>query len=172
MRVVGEGIKDKVEFLSQTPHYEVDKVYVEDHGCFYEVDKVEDLKYEAECVLRLKRTPRSVMEEICPEIEETSLSKKLKTSLRRACSALENDSLAVGVSEIYSPPRITKEAKAQKVSVGGAYDLLTGYNLKHTKDLDRMWRELCAEDPELVVASPPCTPFSPLQEWNFPHMSL
>ena len=172
VRVVGEGIKDKVEFLSQTPHYEVDKVYVEDHGCFYEVDKVEDLKYEAECVLRLKRTPRSVMEEICPEIEETSLSKKLKTSLRRACSALENDSLAVGVSEIYSPPRITKEAKAQKVSVGGAYDLLTGYNLKHTKDLDRMWRELCAEDPELVVASPPCTPFSPLQEWNFPHMSL
>ena len=48
----------------------------------------------------------------------------------------------------------------------------TGYNLKHTKDLNRMWKELRAEDPELVVASPPCTPFTPLQEWNLPRMSL
>ena len=100
VKVVGDDVKGKVESLCCTPHYEVDKIYVEDHGVYYEVENVKDLEYEAECVLRLKQTPRSAMEDLCPEVEETSMSKKLKTSLRKANNVLENKSFAVGVSEI------------------------------------------------------------------------
>ena len=68
-------------------------------------------------------------------------------------------------------PRITKEAARQKLKVGGAYDLLTGYDLRCRKDLQRMRRALAEDEPELVTCSPPCGPFSPLQRLNFPKMS-
>ena len=106
----------KVKSFCQTARCEVEKIYVEDGGALFEVDKVEDLQYEAECVLHFKQASRLVMEDACAEIEETALSKKLKASLRKACSSLENESLAVGVNEIYSPPRITKEPKRQNVA--------------------------------------------------------
>lgn len=74
------------------------------------------------------------------------------------------------MAEVYSQPRVPKEALRQGLSVGGAYDLLTGYNLRDTRDYHRMWQELQEDDPELTVCSPPCTAFTPLQSWNFPRM--
>ena len=78
----------------------------------------------------------------------------------------------VEVSEVYSPPRVTAEARKRGLEVGGAYDLQTGYDLKSAKDKNRMWSELEEDDPELTVLSPPCTPFSQLQELNFPKMDF
>lgn len=69
-------------------------------------------------------------------------------------------------------PTVTAEAVRQGLTVGGAYDLKTGYNLRHTKDLAKMWRELREDDPELVVGSPPCRPFSILQSLNYPKMDF
>ena len=80
------------------------------------------------------------------------------------------DALAVEISEVYSPPRVAAMAQRCKLKVGKSYDILTGYDLRLKRDLDRMWRSLSEDEPELTVISPPCTPFSPLQQWNFPRM--
>ena len=36
--------------------------------------------------------------------------------------------------------------------------------------MKKMWRALDEDDPEAILVCPPCTPFSLLQEWNFPRM--
>ena len=51
------------------------------------------------------------------------MTKSLKTKLRKALSEASAECFAVDVSEIYSPPRVTQEAKRQRLKVGGAYDL-------------------------------------------------
>lgn len=88
----------------------------------------------------------------------------------RGEAAVAKDTYAVEVSEVYSPPRVVDMAKKFKLKTGASYDILTGYDLRMKRDLNRMWRNLQLEEPELTVISPPCTPFSPLQEWNFPRM--
>ena len=109
------------------------------------------------------------MEDEVEDVKETSLSKEQKKKLRRAEADHEKnlEVLAVGVSEVFSPPRISKEAERQHMRVGKAYDLKTGYDLKEEKDRRRMWKELHQDDPELVTGSPPCTPFSILQKFEF-----
>eukprot|EP00435_Cladocopium_sp_Y103_P041994 s1944_g11.t1 len=125
-----------------------------------------------ELMLKIGWTKRGKMEVELEDVEETALPKKMKTMLRK--SMAENskvqETLAVAVSEVFSPPRIAKEAKAQKLKTGKSYDLLTGYDLRLKKDLAKMWRELEDDDPLLTCCSPPCTPFSILQELNFPKM--
>lgn len=76
----------------------------------------------------------------------------------------------VAISEVFSPPRISQEPQKRKLTVGKAYDLLTGYNLQEHKDQQKMWRDLRADEPELVVCSPPCTPFTSIQELNWAKM--
>lgn len=100
------------------------------------------------------------------------LSKKMKKQLRRSQSAAEKveESFPVAVAEVYSHPRIVQEAVRQGLSGGGSYDVKTGFDLKSTSDLKKMWSELEDDDPELVVLCPPCTPFSLLQGLNFPKM--
>ena len=88
----------------------------------------------------------------------------------RGAAAAAKDTYAVEVSEVYSPPRVVDMAKKYKLKTGASYDILTGYDLRMKRDLDSMWRNLHLEEPELTLISPPCTPFSPLQEWNFPRM--
>ena len=66
--------------------------------------------------------------------------------------------------EIFSPPRITKEAASQEgFRCGGAFDLTTGYDF--TKETDRRFvidivRE---QQPALVMLSPPCKFYSALR---------
>ena len=70
------------------------------------------------------------------------------------------------VAEVFSPPRVTTEAKEMGHQEGGAFDLHTGYDLSQRKDRVRCWQELRQADPHLVVICPPCSPFSLLQELN------
>ena len=103
------------------------------------------------------------VEEECEELKEIALARKEKQRLRRAWNDMQKvrEIYGVDVSEVFSPPRITKEAENQKLVTGGAYDLKTGFNLSRADDRARMWRELKEDEPELVVGSPPCTAFFP-----------
>lgn len=76
------------------------------------------------------------------------------------------------VSEVYSPPRVSKEAEGKGWTAGTCYDLVTGWDLRSADDRKAMWRRLREEDPDLVVVCPPCTAFSMLQELNYPKMSV
>ena len=172
MKLEGASMMERVASLRQTPHFAVSRVCVKDGANFYEIENDNDLEYEPECYVLFQQTARAVMEDTCPEEREVSMAKSLKTKLRKALKDVASACFSVDVSEIYSPPRVTTEAKRQHLKAGGAYDLKTGYNLRMTKDLQRMWSELHADDPELLLGSPPCTPFSPLQELNFPKMDF
>ena len=146
----------------------VGKVYVEEDDKFFEVEKVEQIGLGECFVLSLERRPKTMMEELVADVEETSLPKKVKNKLRRAEKEIE--AFAVDVAEVYSPPRLTETAAAQRMKTGGAYDRLTGFDLAKEEDVKRMWVELVRDDPELVLCCPPCTPFTVLQQWNYPRM--
>ena len=135
-----------------------------------------EVEEDDKCVVEIRKSKRAVMEEMFDEECETALSRKQKKQLRRAeaevkrLREVETEAYKVDVSEVYSPPRITAEAGRKGMSIGGAYDLQTGFDLRSTGDQKKMWSELEEDDPELTVLSPPCTPFSQLQELNFPKM--
>ena len=76
------------------------------------------------------------------------------------------------VSEVYSRPRIAKEAQKQGLGEGTSFDLLTGYDLSKEQDQQACWKKLIEEDPDLVVVCPPCGPFSQLQRLNYPRMRM
>ena len=177
MRMRGEDLKR--EALEESAHFEVAAIYVEEEGTLHEVLK-EDLEEDDSCVVQIRQSKKAVYEDVFDEGSEVALSKKKKKQLRRAEAEMrakaekrsQKEVYKVEVSEVYSPPRVTAEAQKRGLEVGGAYDLQTGYDLKSTKDKNRMWSELEEDDPELTVLSPPCTPFSQLQELNFPKMDL
>eukprot|EP00435_Cladocopium_sp_Y103_P059905 s740_g21.t1 len=172
-----EGVKAEVERLQQsTAFFQVQQVFLEEDAGMFETS-VEDLRQEdRSCLLKVTRSARNMLEEDCEEIEETALSKKLKTQLRAAERDAQKDreetaAWQVDVSEVFSPPRVTKEAKLQKMKAGHAFDLKTGFDLRLEKDLKRMREVLQEEEPELVVCSPPCGPFCQIQSLNFPKMA-
>ena len=169
VKLVGENLDGKLESLQEVGPYEVTRVYLEEDGKWYEA---EDLEGERECIIEVRQSRKAVMEDVYEDGEEVALSKKLKKKLKKSQDATwkVEDSFPVAVSEVYSPPRIVKEAVRQGLSGGGSYDVKTNFDLKNTADLAKMWKELEEDDPELVVLCPPCTPFSLLQSLNFPKM--
>lgn len=74
------------------------------------------------------------------------------------------------VSEVFSPPRIAKEAERQGMKPGTSFDLKTGWDLSNPAQKKEMWKKLEAEQPELLIICPPCVAFSILQHLNYPKM--
>ena len=70
---------------------------------------------------------------------------------------------AIDVSEMYSPPRVTKEASKHSLNPGLALDLLTGWDFGRAEDRDLAWKHVKEEEPMVVIGSPMCTMFSSLQ---------
>ncbi len=168
------GAKLNEGALEESASFQVAAVYVEEEGLMHEVGR-EEIEDEDTCVLEIRKSKRAVLEEVLEdEDREVALSKKQKKQLRRAEAEVSRlgEVYKADVSEVYSPPRITVEARRRGMKGGGAYDLQTGYDLKSTDDQAKMWAELEGDDPELTVLSPPCTPFSQLQELNFPKMEI
>ena len=67
------------------------------------------------------------------------------------------------VGEVYSPPRITKEAHKQGLKGSIALDLTTGWDFRipsHRKQALQLVRD---RRPAVLILSPPCKTFSPLQ---------
>ena len=84
------------------------------------------------------------------------------------------------VDEVYSPPRVTKAANERpRLGVSGrnAFDIThkdkNGRRWDFSKIADRREAraKIKAEEPDWVIGSPPCTPFSVLNDrWNYPKM--
>ena len=167
------SLKKEIQKVENDGFFMVEEVVVQEESGVY-VAGCDEVDSEDEGFLRIDFSKRMKMEDEIEEVKETALSKGQKKKLKRAEEDNKKDRevLAVGVSEVFSPPRFTKEACKQGVSFGKAYDLETGYDLRCRRDQQRMWRVLQQDDPELVTGSPPCTPFSVLQSLNFPKMDL
>ena len=67
------------------------------------------------------------------------------------------------VAEIYSPPRVTEEAKKHGLRPGDAFDLTTGWDFRNQKDRDLVLKYIDDYKPRLIIGSPMCTMFSALQ---------
>ena len=57
----------------------------------------------------------------------------------------------VDVSEIYSPPRITLQAKRHGLRPGEAMELMTGYDFNLEADRQRAWEKIKKDKPKLLV---------------------
>eukprot|EP00435_Cladocopium_sp_Y103_P070319 s238_g35.t1 len=173
VKLKGQRMHEAVKRWKDAPGYEPKEIYVMQDAKHYRVENYEDLGLEDECIIRMGLTAKMQCEDLVEdEFSDTALSKAQKTKLRRAIQQAEPECFPVAVAEVFSPPRIALEASRQGLSTGGSYDLLTGYDLLDAGDRRRMWQELDRDDPELVVNSPPCTAFCPLQAWNLPRMDF
>jgi hypothetical protein len=72
------------------------------------------------------------------------------------------------VAELYSPPRVTATLPSLGLEAGSTFDLHAdaagvAWDFTRPRDRKRAWDRIRAEEPYLVVGSPPCTMFSRLQ---------
>ena len=72
------------------------------------------------------------------------------------------------VTELYSPPRVTATLPRLGLAKGSTFDLHAdeagvAWDFTKPQDRKRAWERIRAEEPFLVVGSPPCTMFSRLQ---------
>ena len=77
--------------------------------------------------------------------------------------------LCVGVAEVYSPPRVTAQARRFQLQPGEAMDLTTGWDFRRKEDRQRAEQYIQEQRPLLLIGSPMCTMFSSLQRfapWN------
>jgi len=69
----------------------------------------------------------------------------------------------VDVAEIYNPERFTERCNDLGLRPGFAMDLETGWDLRDPEQVKELMWMLKEEDPIVLIGSPPCTWFSPLQ---------
>jgi hypothetical protein len=69
--------------------------------------------------------------------------------------------------EIYSPERMTVEARALGLRAELSIDLLTGWNLLDDEVRQRVVKEISCRRPRVLMMSPPCTWFSGLMNLNW-----
>ena len=72
--------------------------------------------------------------------------------------------MRVDIAEAYSPPRVTEQAKRYGLIAGEAMDITTGWDFSKECDRRRARDYLDKEKPRLLIGSPMCTMFSPLQK--------
>jgi hypothetical protein len=76
------------------------------------------------------------------------------------------------VVELYSPPRVTATLPVGAgLTAGSTFDLYAdvegvSWDFQKPEDRKRAWERIRAEEPFLVIGSPPCTMFSSLQNLN------
>jgi hypothetical protein len=72
------------------------------------------------------------------------------------------------VTELYSPPRVTAILPRSGLVAGSTFDLHVdevgvAWDFTRPQDRKRAWERIRAEEPFLVIGSPPCTMFSQMQ---------
>ena len=97
-------------------------------------------------------------------IEKVLLEKKKEDEVDR--NIIASCIFGVDITEVYSPERINQVAKRWGLVPGSSMDLTNGFDFTKAEDRQRAWDQIKAEDPYLLVGSPPCTLFSMLQELN------
>lgn len=71
---------------------------------------------------------------------------------------------SIEIAEVYSPPRVTEEAKRFGIKSGKAMDLTTGWDFTKEEDREKAFAYVEKEKPTLLIGSPMCTMFSELQK--------
>ena len=74
--------------------------------------------------------------------------------------------LGCDITEVFSPKRVTRACKRYGLIPGESFDLRTGYDLSDSDVQQYVRQRIEQSDPELLIASPPCTKFSRLQQLN------
>lgn len=105
--------------------------------------------------------------------EDTSWNKEPKAipkSVKAFITQAVRDHFGTDIMEIYSPPRVTKEAQRQNdqgknppFRVGQAMDLTTGFDFRRSQDRALALKRVRTCQPALLILCPPCTTFSPLR---------
>ena len=67
------------------------------------------------------------------------------------------------VGEVYSPPRVSKEARRQGLRASIALDLTTGWDFRDPAQRQKARELVRKHRPAVLLLSPPCTTFSPLR---------
>ena len=152
----------------ENPHYEPAEIYEVENAAGEWVAMKGRIALDEKRRVRVLSSlrPRAKVEEVYGVEKEKQLSRKERKAVEKSLAGVVST-----VSEVFSPPRIAPEAERQGLKAGSSFDLITGWDLSQPKDRKRMWQSLKEEDPMLIVLSPPCGPFSVLQEWNLPRMS-
>ena len=105
---------------------------------------------------------------VADEEEDQVYGTMCKSSRKRLRKNLKE----LTVSELYSTPRVAQQAQEDGLTAGTSFDLKNGYDFNRSADRKRAMRVLEKENPDLLIVCPPCGPFSPLQELNYPKMKV
>ena len=73
---------------------------------------------------------------------------------------------SVDVAEVFSPPRVTLEAKKFGLKRGEAFDLTSGWDFRRKDHQETAEKYVDAGKPLVIIGSPPCIAFSQLQTLN------
>ena len=94
---------------------------------------------------------------------------RVEVTLKNALTLFERK--GPDVCEIYSQPRVCQEAASRHLQPGWSLDLTTKdpatgehWDLSQPKIQSRVRKLVRDTQPYCIIGSPPCTPFSPLQE--------
>jgi len=78
---------------------------------------------------------------------EIQFNRKQRKKLQQDMEVMFQKAGGVHVSEVFSPPRVTKLAKHRGMKAGEAYDILTGWDLSDPTQRGAFWKKLKEEDP-------------------------
>ena len=126
------------------------------HPAFSEDERMdpEDRVGAMQVLLRLEEPAKAAGSGLGPEASEDSVG----SLVERLCR--------VDLCEVFSPPRVGVQAVKYGLDPGEAMDLATGWDFNKEEDRDRAEIYVDTHNPLIVIGSPPCTPFSLLQNWN------
>ena len=89
---------------------------------------------------------------------ECSHTERMRKEERRM-----NEKLGVDIIEMFSPPRVTTEAKNWGFRVGEAMDLTIGWDVNIPEHRRKAEEYVDKNEPLVLIGSPPCVAFSQLQ---------
>ncbi|CAL1132850.1 unnamed protein product [Cladocopium goreaui] len=121
---------------------------------------------------KVRMTGKTRMEDTWDNGREVQFTRKQRRRLHQDMEVLYQKSAGVTLSEVYSPPRVTKVCREKGLKTGQAYDLLSGWDLTDKAQRKKFWQSLREEDPMVLLICPPCKAFSILQSLNFRRMGF
>ena len=153
------------EFFHVEHQYQIFEGEWKDRSGLIPLDSTADIR------VKLGLNDRTLLQQCFDDGKETQFNRRQRRTIQQGISCFPGAPNRT-VAEVFSPPRVAEAAQRHGLQQGKSYDLVTGWDLSDPIQVKAMWRQLAVDKPLLIVLSPPCTAFSPLQEWNFPRMSL
>ena len=151
--------------------FHVDLKYQVFHDEWQDREGLVPIECEQDIRVELHANNHTFLQQLFDDGRETQFNRRQRRTLKRAMACFHGKSGEM-VSEVFSPPRVVEQAARHGLTPGKSYDLVTGWDLSDPVQVKAMWKQLHEDRPLLIVLSPPCAAFSPLQEWNFPRMSV